>query len=86
MSQPKVKNVSGVDLIVPALGGRLVVAGAVVEVPADAVYGFTCQTPNWEPADDATQAVHDQAHAAELAAQGIEPETTKKKSVTKREN
>lgn len=82
----KVKNISGRDLIVPALGGRLVVAGAVVEVPDDAVYGFTCQGPNWEPADDETQAVHDKAHAAELEALGIEPEQPKKKATPKKEN
>jgi hypothetical protein len=55
----KIRNVSGNDLVVPSLGGRLVLAGQIVDVDDDAVYGFTQQAPNWEPADDATQALHD---------------------------
>jgi hypothetical protein len=61
----KVKNVSGSDR---TLDGRQVVAGAVIEVPEDAVYGLTCQEPNWKPADKATQKVHDEAHAAQVEA------------------
>lgn len=61
----KIRNVSGNDLVVPSLGGRLVLAGQIVEVDDEAVYGFTQQAPNWEPADDATQAVHDAAIPAE---------------------
>lgn len=49
----KIKNVSGEDLLVPVLGGRLVVAGAVVEVPDELVESFTCQKPNWAAADKA---------------------------------
>ena len=64
----KVKNVSGEDRIVQ---GRLVLAGAVLEVPADEVWSYTCQEPNWAPADDEAQAVHDDAyataHAVEVA-------------------
>lgn len=61
---PKIKNVSGEDRIVPHLGGRLVLAGAVVEVPAEDVYAYTCQTPNWEPANAAAQDAHTAAEAA----------------------
>jgi hypothetical protein len=57
----KIRNVSGNDLVVPSLGGRLVLAGQIVDVVDDEVYGFTQQAPNWEPADDETQALHDAA-------------------------
>jgi len=43
----KVKNVSGSDLLVPWLGGRLVLAGAVVDVPDEDVESYTCQESNW---------------------------------------
>lgn len=51
--------------------GRLVLDGAVLEVEADEVYGFTCQPHwsgdperrNWVPADDEAQAIHDEADA-----------------------
>lgn len=56
----KIKNVSGEARLCPTLGGRLVEVGQVVDVPADDVYGFTCQTA-WEPADDDAQAVHSAA-------------------------
>lgn len=49
---PKYKNASGQDLIVPALGGRLVVAGAVVDFPDEAVEGLEGQEVNWLPADE----------------------------------
>lgn len=58
----KVRNVSGEDRYVPALGGRLVVAGAVVDVAPDEVFGFTCQDGLWEPADEEAAEAH---HAAE---------------------
>lgn len=67
----KVKNVSGSDR---TLDGRIVVAGQVIEVPEDAVYGLTCQEPNWKPADKATQKVHDEAHAAQLERNNPQPE------------
>ena len=54
----KIKNVMGEDVEVPALGGRLVMAGQVVEVDDAAVYGFTCQASNWEPADAAAKKAH----------------------------
>lgn len=60
---PQIKNVSGDDLVVPWLGGRLVLAGQVVDVDEGDVYAFTCQEPNWAPADDAAQAEHDAAEA-----------------------
>lgn len=52
----KVKNVSGVDLVVPAHGG-LVMAGQVIDVPDEAVYGLTCQSI-WKPADTAAKKAH----------------------------
>lgn len=57
----KIKNVSGEDRLVPGLGGRLVVAGAVVEVPDEDTYSYTCQTTNWSPADKAAEKAHDAA-------------------------
>lgn len=70
----KIKNVSGEDLLVPWLGGRLVSKGQVVEVREDEVYAFTQQT-NWEPADDEAQAAHDegQERYAPLAEALTEP-------------
>lgn len=55
----KVKNISGVDLIVPAHGG-LVMAGQVIDVPPEAVYGLTCQSI-WQPADKAAEKAHSDA-------------------------
>lgn len=43
----KVKNVSGEDRTVPELGGRLVLAGEVVEVPDERADAYTCQESNW---------------------------------------
>ncbi len=40
----KIKNVSGEDRLV---GGRLVLAGAVLEVEAADVESYTCQPSNW---------------------------------------
>lgn len=54
----KVKNISGEDLEIPSMGGRLVVAGQVIEVDADAVYGLTCQPATWEPADAEAKKAH----------------------------
>lgn len=56
----KVKNISGEDRIVQ---GRLVLRGAVLDVEPDEVWSYTCQEPNWAPADDEAQAVHDDAYA-----------------------
>ena len=41
----KVKNVSGEDRIVK---DRLVLAGAVLEVPDEDVKSYTCQKSNWQ--------------------------------------
>lgn len=57
----KIKNVSGEDRNVPGLGGRLVLDGAVVEVPDEAVYAYTCQESNWAPADKAATKAHEAA-------------------------
>ena len=54
----KVKNISGEDRTVPGLGGRLVLAGQVVEVPDDEVYAYTQQTSTWAPADEPAKAKH----------------------------
>lgn len=46
---PEVKNVSGVDREVPRLFARVLVkAGDTLEVPADEVESFTCQTEVWQ--------------------------------------
>lgn len=46
----KVKNVSSLgDLEVPALGGRVVKAGEVVEVPDDLGVRLLEQPDNWTP-------------------------------------
>jgi hypothetical protein len=58
----KIKNVSGEDLLVPGLGGRLVIAGAVVEVPDEVAESYTCQPPNWAPADKPTTTEPTPAH------------------------
>lgn len=61
----KVKNTSGEDRIVPGLGGRLVLAGAVVDVPLEDVYSYTCQS-NWEAHDTAATKAHAKGEADEL--------------------
>lgn len=64
----KIKNTSGLDLIVPWLGGRLVMAGQVVDVPEGDVWAYTQQS-GWAPADDEAQAVHDAADPASQLAE-----------------
>lgn len=54
----KVKNVSGEDRTVPALGHRLVTAGATVDVDPEQVYGFTCQDAIWAPGDAEAKKAH----------------------------
>lgn len=61
----KVKNVSGEDRFVPWLAGRLVLAGAVIEVDDEQAWAFTEQASVWEPVDKAAQKAHD-AGVAEL--------------------
>jgi hypothetical protein len=72
----KIKNVSGVDRTVPQLHNRLVLAGAVIEVPDGDVYSYTCQEPNWKCADKAAEKAHNdgaKAEAARVAAEKGEP-------------
>lgn len=71
-----VKNISGEDRIVQ---GRLVLASSDLEVPADEVYGYTCQEPNWAPADDEAQAAHD------AAAKALEPDVEPSLDWTRKE-
>jgi hypothetical protein len=52
----KVKNVSGQDLMVPALD-RFVFAGQEVEAPDEMVFGLT-QQEIWEPVDKAAKSAH----------------------------
>lgn len=59
----KIRNISGEDKVLPWLDRRLVLAGAVVEVPAEHVHAYTSQESNWAPADDEAQALHDQEEA-----------------------
>lgn len=42
------KNVSGEDRTVPAIGDRLVIAGAVITVPDATAEGFACQPDIWQ--------------------------------------
>jgi hypothetical protein len=76
----KVRNISGEDLLVGWLNGRLVLDGQAVEVPLEDVYAYTQQTQTWEPYDNAAKKAHKEArtrptlerHEAELAA--LEPD------------
>lgn len=52
----KVKNISGDDRTVPELGGLLVLAGQVVEVPDERLEGYIGQTAVWARADKAAKA------------------------------
>lgn len=54
----KVKNVSGVDRIVE---GRLVLTGAVLEVPDEDVESYTCQKSNWQAVKPGKTASSDDA-------------------------
>jgi hypothetical protein len=45
----RIRNISGEDRIVPWLGGRLVIDGAVVEVPDEDFEAYTCQESTWAP-------------------------------------
>ena len=63
----QIKLTAGEDRIVPGLGNRLVSDGQKVDVPDDQVYGYTCQTGVWEPADAAAKKAHQVAVAAREA-------------------
>jgi hypothetical protein len=75
----KIRNISGEDRTIEA--GRLVLAGAVIDVPDEAVYGFTQQSL-WDPADADAEAAHaasETAYYVALAEDGQavpEPEKT----------
>lgn len=71
----RIKNVSGEDRIT---GGRLVLAGAVLEVADEDVWSYTQQESNWAPADAEATAIHDDAYAThhvveEALAEGERP-------------
>lgn len=72
----QIKLIAGEERIVPALGNRLVLNGQKVDVTADQVYGFTCQTTVWEPADAEAKKVHKAAVDARTVEVPAEPETT----------
>lgn len=75
----KIKNTSGEDRLVPWLN-RLVMAGQVVEVPAEDVWAYTQQSGAWEPADDEAQAEHDK-HSPEKPKKTTRP----RKATTRKE-
>jgi hypothetical protein len=56
----KIRNTSGYDVEVPSLG-RMVLDGQVIEVPDDAVEGFThpgAPSQLWAPSDKAAKDIH----------------------------
>lgn len=66
-----IRNKSGIDLIVPWLGDRLVLSGQRVEVPDEDVYAYTQQEATWEAVDDSAKSLTDEGAAqAEAAANG----------------
>lgn len=74
-SEPKLFRVKNVSKSDRTLAGGLVLAGEVIEVPEDGVYGLTCQPANWAPADPAAKKIHEKAHAEqEKRNQPPEPE------------
>ncbi len=52
----KIKNISGDDRLVPALGYRLVIADAVVDVDDSSVDAYVCQPTIWQAVDRVAQA------------------------------
>lgn len=52
----KIRNTSGLDLIVPGLGGRLVPAGAVVDVGDDVAGSYLVCDSMWTGVDKADKA------------------------------
>lgn len=62
----KIRNISDDDRLVPDLGGRLVMAGQVVDVDDTDVHAFTRQVDVWAPVDQDAQEAHD-AGEVELA-------------------
>ena len=70
-----IKNISGRDLVVPSLGGRIVFAGQAVPCPLDEVTGFTQQEGTWAPHGKGAQKAHDEMLAAIAALLGVEDTT-----------
>lgn len=69
----KIRNTSGDNRNLGIEHGtRLVLAGAVIEVKAEEVYGFTQQSI-WEPADDAAKKAHKKAEDARSELLGEKP-------------
>ena len=62
----RIKNISGDNRSVPALGGRVVWAGQVVEVPDEDAFGYVCQTSIWAPADNNGEVDQDGVAAVEV--------------------
>lgn len=57
----KIRNTHGYDVVVPALGGRLVLDGQIVEVADDLVESFThpsAPSAGWAPSDKAAKDIH----------------------------
>lgn len=63
----KVRNVSGEDLTVGWLAGRLVLAGQAVEVPLEDVFAYTSQPGTWEPYDNTAKKITKDGAEAEEA-------------------
>lgn len=63
----KVRNVSGEDLTVGWLNGRLVLEGQAVEVPLEDVWAYTSQPGTWEPYDAAAKKITKDGAEAEDA-------------------
>lgn len=68
----KVRNVSGEDLSVGWLNGRLVLAGQAVEVPLEDVFAYTSQPGTWEPYDPAAKKITKDGHEAEVEREAAE--------------
>lgn len=65
MAVGRIKLIAGEDRV-DGTTSRLVTDGQVIEVPEEQVYSYTQQVEVWEPADDETQRIHDDAHAEYL--------------------
>lgn len=63
----KIRNVSGDDLVVPGLGGRLVPKGAVVDVDDAVVESYTVCVALWARADKVSPSGADSTPADDSA-------------------
>lgn len=59
----KIRNVSGVALIVPGLGGRRVEPKQIVDVPDEELLSYTCQVETWAPSGKASTELHEKLAA-----------------------